>query len=313
MKPIAFIFILCLFLCSCATILNSKTTRIDVITNQPTTLVFNYDTIIESVNSRLRVIRSDRPVTFELIPDSSFRLITLLPRNSFAYWFNIYCNLGVGMIVDKNYNKHYSYYRRIYIDLIEDSNDFYRYNPFCNDKEIYLHFSLPWINNFYLKPDGEINGHFNTGFWGFSLGLDYYYQPYRFFSAKINAVESFFLPFPAAVDISGEFEISSSIYLDISHNYKINRFLLGYGINYSWNRWMFGYSDFGNPPPPTRDPVIKSHNTIGINFSSYSQIGELYYLGIIYRPTFFALTSPHPIQYEHLISIDFGWKFRLRD
>lgn len=65
-----------------------------------------------------------------------------------------------------------------------------------------MHVSLPHVNSFYLRPRGE-KGQANVGLWGLSVGGDYYYTDRRSIGVRSSAVTSFFVPVPAAVDISG--------------------------------------------------------------------------------------------------------------
>jgi hypothetical protein len=120
------------------------------------------------------------------------------------------------------------------------------------------------------------------------------------------------VPVPAAVDISGEYELMSSSYLNISNNHKVRRFSFGYGFSYSKNTWDLRYYNRFNPPPPTRNPEKKSNNALGLVFSSYYLTGKRFTLGIVYRPTFYRLNAEPVFKYEHLLSLNFGWKIRLK-
>ena len=64
--------------------------------------------------------------------------------------------------------------------------------------------------SFRLIPENE-GTKSNTGFWGLTVGLDYFYSKNQFISSGISGVSDFFVPFPTAVDISGEFEHLISI------------------------------------------------------------------------------------------------------
>lgn len=124
-------------------------------------------------------------------------------------------------------------------------------------------------------------------------------------------MSDFFVPFPAAVDISGEYELMSSRYASVSNNHRLGRFSFGYGLSYSKNTWDYRYYDRFDPPPLAREPIKRSHNAFGLVFPTYFQLGEQFNIGVIYRPTFFRPTMTYKFAYEHLISIDFAWKIRL--
>ena len=169
---------------------------------------------------------------------------------------------------------------------------------------------MPWINNFYLQPDHE-HDKFNTGFWGVSIDLDYFYSDTRFLMYNLSFASDFFLPVPAAVDIYGEYEFMTTLYSSFTVNYKFKRVNLGYGLNISRNSWQISYNPGQDIPPPSREPVTKTSMSLGITMNGYYQIGKHFFIGMIYRPTFLRLDPKIELKYEHLISMDFGWKIKI--
>ena len=227
------------------------------------------------------------------------------------YWVNIPYSYGIGMLVDMNNPKRYSYPKRIYINSTDSRSNYYHYSQSDNKGEVHLHLSLPYINSFSLKPKNETRK-VNTGFWGLSIGLDYFHSNNQFINIGTSGVLDFFLPFPAAVDMSGENELMSSWYISLSNNHRLGRFSVGYGLSYGRNTWDLSYSDWGDPPPPTRNPITRSHSAFGLIFPNYFQFGEHFNIGIVYRPTFYRPNLTDKFSYEHLISVDFAWKIRLK-
>lgn len=77
---------------------------------------------------------------------------------------------------------------------------------------------------------------------------------------------------------------------------------------------MYRYFDWGDPPPPTRDPetVIRTNHTVGLTLTGYHQFGKRYFMGLVYRPTFLQIHPDVKFHYEHLISLDFMWKFKVK-
>ena len=144
-----------------------------------------------------------------------------------------------------------------------------------------------------------------------TVGLDYYHAKNQFVNLGLSGVSDFFVPVPAAVDISGEYEMMSSLYFSLSNNHRLKRFAIGYGLSYGRNTWDFRYYDRFAPPPPTRDPVKKRHNAYGLVFSTYFQLGANSNLGVVYRPTFYRPNTTDEFLYEHLVSIDLAWKIWL--
>lgn len=177
--------------------------------------------------------------------------------------------------------------------------------------EIYLYASLPYINSFNFRPVNE-GGKTNTGFGGIALGLDYAYAKNRLISIGLTGVIDFLLPFPAVIDFFGEHESIRSGYISLVNNYKIKRYSIGYGLSYAKNTWLLKYYDRFDAPPPTREPVKKSHHAFGLVFPVYIQLGKQVHGGVVYRPTFFTPGLKNKFNYEHLISIDFMWKIRVK-
>ncbi len=292
--------------------MNQSHKDITIYTTEPSKIILNRDTINTIDNkATLKVERKKEVLNVTASTDSLTKTIEVEPKNSFMYWSNIFGNYGIGMLVDRNNPKRYTYPQRIYINSTDTISRYYRYSQANKKGELHLHISLPHINSLNLTPENE-GAKSNTGFWGLTIGLDYYHSKNQFLNIGISGVSDFFVPFPAAVDISGEYELMSSRYGSISNNHRLGRFSLGYGLSYAKNTWDFRYYDRFDPPPPTREPVKKSSNAFGLIFPTYFQLGEHFNIGVTYRPTFYRPRMTDKFKYEHLISIDFAWKIRLK-
>ena len=311
MKRTIYILIVASLLTSCAT-LNLPYKNITIYTTEPSKIIYIQDTIKTVENkAHLCVERKNEALRIVATTDSLTKTFTVAPKNSFLFWSNIFCNYGIGMLIDKNDPKRYSYPQRIFIQSSDTISKHYKYGQPNLKGELYLQLSLPHINSFHLVPEDE-ETKVNTGFWGLTIGLDYYYAKYQFLSLNVSAVTDFFVPVPAAVDVSGEYELMSSMYLGLSNNHRYRRFTIGYGLSFSRNTWDFRYYDRFDPPPPTRDPIKKSHISLGLFVPSYFQLGEYFNIGVIYRPSFYRPALKENFKYEHLLSIDFAWKFRVK-
>jgi hypothetical protein len=310
MKRILILLTISLILASCASLFNPKRTRSKICTTEPTKIVFQNDTIKTFKNeAKLTFERKNAKIEIIAITDNLKKKVTINPTNSFAYWINIGYNYGIGMLIDKSNPKRYTYPKRIYLNSSDTINQHFRYEQGSNKGQLFLHFSFPYINSFLLTPENE-GTKSNTGFMGISLGFDYFHSKNQYVNLSLSGVTDYFLPFPAAVDIEGEDEMMSSAYLSLSNNHTIKRFSLGYGLSYAENSWDFRY--YGGDTPPTREPVKKTNNALGLIFSSYFQATSYFNMGVIYRPTFFRPDIAPTFKYEHLISIDFAWKIRLK-
>lgn len=311
MKHILIISVISFLFTSCASIINLPWTNTSIFTTEPSIIIAGKDTVRTRNNkARLGIERKKEPLEITAKTDSLEKKVSIAYKNSFAYYSNIFCNYGLGMLVDRANPKRYSYPQRVYLNSADTIGNYSCYGPANNKGELLLHVSLPHINSFYLVPENE-DVKASVGFWGISIGLDYYHCKDQFINCSVAGVSDFFVPFPAAIDISGEYELMSSRYLSISNNHKIKRFSVGYGLSYVRNTWDFRYYDWLDPEPPTREPIKKSNNAIGFIFSSYFQIGQNFNIGLVYRPTFVRPDSSPLFEYEHLISIDFAWKIRM--
>ena len=312
MRQTFYILIVSLFMTSCATILNQPYTNVQVNTTEPSKIIYRNDTI-KTINNKANLCaeRKNETLSIVAITDSTTKTIEIKPRNSFWWWFNIPYTWGIGMLVDMNNPKRYSYPNKIYINSADTINKYSRYGQSDNKGALRLHLSLPHFNFFNLVPEGEKN---RTGanFWGLTIGLDFYHSKNQFINLGATYAFGLVFPIPAAIDLSGEHELMSSWYIGLSNNHKLGRFTLGYGLSFGRNYWDFRFYDWGDPLPPTREPASKSHYVFGLVFPTYFQLGECFNVGIVYRPTFYRPTLTDRVAYEHLISIDFAWKIRLK-
>lgn len=194
----------------------------------------------------------------------------------------------------------YGYPRHVYIDTTAKDN--WQTSPPLRAGMLMLHFSLPYINIFEQRPEGEGIKR-NTGFIGFSVGLDYYHSKRQYLSLTGSTVMDFMLPFPAPIYHGSPYEQLYSNYLALTNNHMAGRFSLGYGLSYGNNRWLHSERTFGAQ-------TIKSNTFLGFSAPIYFRVGRTFHLGFIYRPSFLNLNT-NKLQYEHLMSVDFAWKFAL--
>lgn len=296
-----------LVLNSCASILNGPTTQLTVTSDRPVQL--QVDGVNHEVlgKTKIKVKRQNEVLTLHASNDRVNREIKLKPINSFNYYANV-LTYGLGFIWD-NGPKRYTYPRKLYMDLHSPEPLIASYRP-TSKNQTNLVITLPWINSFHLKPANEPTKD-NTGFWGLSLGVDKIYKPHKFLNLTAGLVSDFFVPVPAAVDISGEYELMSSAYFSLTDNLILNRWSLGYGISYSWNTWDFRYYDQFGPPPPTRDPVTKGSQSVGLSVSSYYRCSQSFYVGVVYRPMLLVVNPELNWKYEYVVSFDLAWRIRL--
>lgn len=309
-----------LLLSSCATLVLRKNYTINVSADLPNAKAEILDSVY-ILPAKFVIKRSKEDLKIKLFNDSLRMdyVVKASPNATFLYW-NLVCYpiLPVMYGVDFTNQKRFYYGKSIYLYSYDTtrilrpkiSKNYYDYwtKAYPTEKgEINLTYSMPWVNSFYMQPKQE-SFKANTGFWGISAGLEYFYRQNKYIALTGSAVMDFFIPFPAAVDFSGEVESMYSVYASLTDNYNFRRFTVGYGLNFSRNTWRLDYHNRFDPPPPTREPVAKSSNSIGFTLDGYHQVVKRLYVGLIYRPTFLNVYPDVDFKYEHLISMDFKWK-----
>lgn len=318
LKSNLLVFVLSIMLLSsCASILNSYHQDVKVHTSAPAVVVYKKDSISTKNNKVvLSLQRNDHVKEIRVYyADSLEKTIVVRPFKSVGYWLNIPCTYGIGLLVDKNNDKRYGHPNHIYVKIKDTltGNGYATYNNFDRNFRkgtFKLHVSLPWVNSFYLHPSQE-SAKSNTGFMGVSIGLDYYHVNNQYLSLSTRAATDFLVPFPAPYDFSGEHEFMNYFSVSLTNNYNLNRFSLGYGFTVAKNTWDLRYYKRWDPPLPSRDPVSKSHYTLGLTFPAYIQLAKSFNIGVIYSPSFYRPALLEKFKYEHLIHLDFAWKIRL--
>lgn len=323
MRNILFLILL-FFLSSCATLITRRSYNIKVSTDLPDARIELLDSTY-ILPAKFKIRRSKEDLKIKLIGDSIEKnfVVKASPNAAFLYGNLIWTYLSpAAYLIDFTNQKRFYYGRRLRLNsfdtlgIIRPKISKYYYDYWSktyetNKGHINVKCSFPWVNSFYLHPIQE-TPKINTGFWGVSGGLEYFYKKNKYVSLTGSAVMDFFIPFPAAVEFSGERKSMYSIYISLTDNYNFRRFTLGYGINLSNNTWRLSYYDRFDPPPPTREPVTKISNSVGFTFDAYHQLTENLYVGLIYRPTILNVYPDVAVKYEHLISIDFMFKLRIK-
>ncbi len=195
----------------CATLLNRSVTNIALHTSEPTTIVYQSDTLHTDQHNRCTILvnRSPEPIQLSVKQDSLYQVINIPSKNAHAYYLNIVYNVGLGMLVDDDRPERYAYPRRIHLDLAETPPTYDRYG-----NQRFLRVSIPYVNHFRLAPANE-SDKINTGFWGFSLGLEQHHSPQQYLNLTVGAVTDFDAPILMPYERSGEEESMSSVYFNV--------------------------------------------------------------------------------------------------
>ncbi len=306
---------LLLLLSSCASILNGPTQTITIITSTPSKVIVNADTLVTTTGRlRLSVERKPEDLVLTVANDSLVKMITLKSKSSWAYWLNAYPAplLGLGLWLERDKPERYTYPGKLHINLGDtEGRSFMAYSERKSSK-VRLHFSVPYVNSFLLKPDGEVDQKISSGFLGMSGGFDYAYSATRYFNLTVTGATDFLMPIPVPLEYEGEYKIAATLYASVSHNHELKRFSAGYGLSFSRNLWRVNYNAFSaDTPPPTREPARLINDAIGLVVPVYYRVSRHFYVGTVYRPTLLRLDAAKTFDYEHLISLDLAWKIGL--
>lgn len=147
---------------------------------------------------------------------------------------------------------------------------------------------------------------------GVATGLEYFYQERSFIGLYASDVINFLVPFPAAVSHDGEHYLFSSAAIGLTNNHKLNRFTVGYGLSYSKNTWQLRNNEYNPLEEGSRMPVSKSNYSLGLIANSYFQFGKKFFVGLNYKPSLIALNTNSKLYYEHIISLELVWKFKIK-
>ncbi|QOD61627.1 hypothetical protein H9I45_04035 [Polaribacter haliotis] len=109
MKNIGFIIVLILTLNSCASILNSSTTKVKISADKKSKIIFKNDTIsIYKKQTAIKAERSKKPLKITVIKDSLQKDFYIKSKLSSTLLLNVY-NYGAGLIVDLFSSKRFRY------------------------------------------------------------------------------------------------------------------------------------------------------------------------------------------------------------
>ena len=301
-------YILILLFSSCASIFNKPETRIRIYTDTPIALKTDYGTYIIDSEEKILVPRNKKPLEIVVTQDSLRKEIKLLPKNSFQFYSNIF-TFGPGFLFDIRSNKRYTYQRNIYFDL--RNSKIRRFRP---DKkgQVNFIFGLPHVHSFNLSPIIGVgvssSQKLNTVFWGINLGLEYYYSDLHSIGFNVSEVVDFLFPVPVAVDYDGEHELTSLLYFNLTHNFKLNNFSIGVGVNHSKNTWDYKYPT--GTPLSEMYAIRKIYYSFGLTLNTYYRLDKYFNVGLVYKPTFLRIDPNRITVYEHVINLEFAWIFR---
>lgn len=327
------LLLLILSLGSCATIFNKKDHTLSISTNAQNASLKINDSIY-NLPAKIRVKRSKKDLPIELISDSLTKKYMLKPciNSKFLFGNLLFLDFfAVGYITDFTNQKRFSYRENVFLD-IHDSIGIIKTNTakrFENLKhsftkkypakkgQINFTVGVPFVNNFHLEPIEESSVN-STGFFGFSTGIEYFYTNKNYFAVNFRAVTDYESPIPYESFSEYGDPVTTvslrSMSFVLTHNHKIKRFSVGYGLNYTKNQWYQYTTAYyenieDNEIIKNSESIEKTNKALGITLNSYYQVCPIFYLGLNYNQSLLNLNNSSKSQFEHVISLDFVFKF----
>ena len=302
-----FFYVLPLVFSSCATLLNGPAQNVHIATS-PAIRQVTVDKCIATDSSLAKgygfntyvAARSNQNMVVHLQLDSGTKTILLRPRNSFAFWYNIYGNYGIGMLVDKDNPKRYCYPAWNYFSIKDSAVCRSRFAP-IRKGQVRLSLALPFANIFCLtSTEGQ---YYSGGVFGLEAGADYFYKTDRYISLAAGAATDRGL---GEYFGKGYLNRGAVLYTSIRNNYVVGSFDLGYGISFSGLRWaVVPYGD-------TVDVHKAVNNTgLGLSLSAQYRFGNYFRMGVLYQPNLVTTNFSPAINYQHYISVSLIWKLPL--
>lgn len=298
-----------LLLSSCATILNSPVQKIYISSGKDVKIVsVDKATYVDSAfkskdaPKAYYVPRSNNPLKVTIQIDSIQKTLLLRPRNSLAFWANIYFNYGLGMLVDWKNVKRCRYRANNYFTeengKIINKGTFLTLPKFIPAEKGMLNFSLsaPIMTN--LVVNSPYGNYESSGMIGLSAGLNYYYSKKDYISADIGFGTDV-LPLP--IDYFGPHEQSDLVYANFRNNRVLGNIDIGYGINISKYYWYL-IKESG------QNSQSLSNVGIGGSFSADYRLTNYFRLGVLYQPNLLNNSFRPTIDYQHYFSLNLIWR-----
>lgn len=331
MKNFSILFAICCIVSSCATLVNKDSVDLTLYSQVPAQIIYKdkYNKIdtfgIDTSAYRIIKVNRDNKSLLLQVKTDSITKASFIPRKYdelFYTGFITFYGAVIDYICGLNNKKIYTYNSPLMIDKdlnIKKAN--IKKLPPYNKGDLYLDFSFPAINHFDFVPNKE-NRKTQLRVLGISTGLDYYYQNNRFLS--INAGMTF--PSLAYYDQAFPYydytdKSASTAHVYISHNNRINRFSLGYGLSMNFHYWKY---EKGTVLADKETFIYKYHRSSSVHYKNrdHQSLGTIFtanyyftnsfYSGIIYRPSFIRFNTDKTFEYEHLLSITLGFKIKLK-
>lgn len=317
-----FLYLTLIFLTSCASIRLDETYKLQVKSDKVSKIQYQDSTY--NLPTEIEVYRSKKPLKLVYITDSVKKKVEVkrILHPNFIYGNILF--YGYGYPIDLLNSKRF-YYGKTLIFNQKDSVKVIREPLFDSPKEIGKNIlnhlikeypikkgkfdftiSIPIATNFEMRPLNE--GMKKSVGFGISIGADYYYKKNKFLSLTFSALSDKLKLTSYYDELPYDNQRIFSQNISLTDNFKINRFSLGYGLNFSENGWQYVKSKEFETLFETK--YIKKYNyNLGFAFNGYYQVFKCFYVGMNYRPTIFQVFPTKKLLYQHVLGMDCQFRF----
>jgi hypothetical protein len=307
------VLLIALLLSSCATIVNSPTTRINIHSNTDDVEVsINNDTFVwHTLPASVEVLRSRDNLFITARTDTAEKQIEVRRGISTAFWLgNMFSGAGIiGYGIDLTNSKRFTYPQTIFIDF-NDEQKFYSKRSLNTwlqpEKNLFnIKISIPYGNHFYLNRGSGFGGSF--GFFLISGGFEYYFSDRYNLSMNFGALTDFPIPVPVSFHPEN-YSRSFANYMSAQIGSDFRRF--HYDLGLQFNRTSYYEIETLEVFPVFRDTVkydLKQTN-FGFALSTYYRVSRNFNLGLNYYPSFLVLGSNPKFEYSHLLFFELSFR-----
>ncbi|HAH58102.1 MAG: hypothetical protein KUL83_10595 [Lentimicrobium sp.] len=298
-----------LVLGSCATVINQPFTNVCINTAKPVIVqTENAKFNIEPPMGMIYLERKHQTAKLNISDDSTTVNYLLEPKNSWAWYANIFTSYGLGMLIDLDNPRRWGYSRNLYLAADLQPIPILKSAPDRKPGRLYLNLEFPYANHFSLRPAGETRQQ-TFGFMGVFAGAGFMTSATTFIEGGVGAAMDFMLPFPAAVDYWGPYTASTTSWAHLLAGRQYKRFTLGMGAHFTGNHWGYHSGSGGYEIEDQQFDKNFYYNGLGPIFKTTFTPRRNFYLSLLYKPVIFRFKAPG--SYEHFISFGIGWQIKL--
>jgi len=302
-----------LLFCSCATLVNRPTVRVNIHSGEDNVKVhlnndsLNWHTLPASID----VMRSKDNLLITALTDTAEKKIEVRRGISTAFWLgNMFSGAGViGYAIDLTNPKRFTYPKTIFLDFNNNQKGYSKtsVNTWLQPQKNLLNIkiSVPYGNHLYLNKDYAYGGTF--GFFGISAGFEYYFSDRFCLNMDFGGLTDFPFPFPVSYH-PDNYSRSFAKYVDlqIGSDYKRLHYDLGIQLTRTSHYEIETIEVF----PVFRDTLKNdiTQTNFGFAFSTYYRVSKNFNLGLNYYPSFLVLGSNPKFRYSHLLFFELSFR-----